>query len=326
MRNLFHRILSALNINGRDWAIFLSALLLAFSIWLIHNLSLKYNDYFSMYVVAQCNIPGHSGVSANRCEVTARGRATGYKLIKAHLLKHRTNKVSFRQADLKHYEGDMFYITSAELQSYSHLIFDAGVSVEYFLSDTLFFRFPYENFKKVPVVVAAPSPSDYKDQCMQDGPMIIDPDSILVYGEPYQLERVNEVYASSINFNDLSEDVAGVVGLQKINDVRFSVDEVRFSLKVKRYVEIEHSLPVKVVNVPQDKILRVYPSEAQVRIRCNFPLTQDPLRGLVLVADYEDFVSSLSGKFPLKLSGISRGVISHSIEPAYISGVVENLR
>ena len=72
MRNLFHRILSALNIKGRDWVVFLLALLLAFSIWLIHNLALNYKDIFSVSVVAQCNISGHAEESANKCDVTAR--------------------------------------------------------------------------------------------------------------------------------------------------------------------------------------------------------------------------------------------------------------
>ena len=324
MRNLFHRILSALNINGRDWVVLVPALLLAFSIWLIHNLSLKYNDYFTVHVAAQCSIPGHSHESANRCEVSARCRATGYKLIKARLFRRKAHNVTFRQSDMKHYDGDMFYITSTDLQSYSHLIFDAGVSVDYFLSDTLFFRFPYENFKKVPVIPT--SVVTYKQQYMPEGSLSVEPDSVLVYAEPYQLESINEVYTRPINYNDLSEDVAGLVGLEKRKDVRYSVYEVRYSLKVKRFVEIEQSLPVKVFNVPHNKILRVFPSEAMVRLRCNFPLTEDPLRGLAVVADYEDFVNSISGKCPLKLTGVSRGVIGHTIEPAYVSGVIENVR
>ena len=41
------------------------SLLLAFSIWLIHNLSLNYSDTISVPVMAQCNIDGHSDVSSN---------------------------------------------------------------------------------------------------------------------------------------------------------------------------------------------------------------------------------------------------------------------
>lgn len=324
MRNLFHKILSALNFKGRDWAVFLLALLLAFSIWLIHNLSLKYEDYFSASVIAECNIPGHSRLSSNKCEVTARCRATGYKRIRAHLGRKRSHKVMFQASDMTHYEDDVFYVTSSDLKGYSHLIFGPGVSVEYFLSDTLFFTFPYENFKKVPVVPI--SLVAYRDQYMADGALSVVPDSILVYGKPYQLEMVDEVFTRPISYNDLSEDVGGMVSLEKIKDVRYSVDEVRYSLKVKRFVEIDSNLPVSVKNVPPDKILRVYPSDAKVRIRCNFPLLEDPLRGLVLEADYEDYARSLSGKCRLELSGVSRGIISHSIEPEYVSGVLEDVR
>ena len=304
--------------------VFLLALLLAFSIWLIHNLSLKYNDYFSVSVIAECNIPGHAGVSSNKAEVTARCRATGYKRIRAHLGRQRPHNVTFQASDMTHYEDDLFYVTSSELKGYSHLIFGPGVSVEYFLSDTLFFRFPYENSKKVPVVPI--SLVAYKDQYMADGELSVEPDSILVYGKPYLLERVTEVFTRPISYSDLSEDVRGVVGLEKIKDVRFSVDEVRYSLNVKRFVEVDISLPVRVRNVPHDKILRVYPSDARVWVRCNFPLTEDPLRGLKLEAEYEDYVNSLSGKCRLKLSGVSRGIISYRIEPAYVSCVLEDIR
>jgi hypothetical protein len=324
MRNLFHKILSALNFKGRDWVVFLLALLLAFSIWMIHNLSLKYNDYFSVSVIAECNIPGHAGLSSNKCEVTARCRATGYKLIKAHIGRGRSHRVEFKSSDMVHYEGDLYYVTSSDLQGYSHLMFGPGVSVDYFLSDTLFFRFPYENYKKVKVVPI--SVVSYEDQYMADGEVSVVPDSVFVYGEPYMLESVDKVFTRPITYNSLSEDVMGLVGLEKIKGVRCSVDEVKYSLQVKRFVEIAMSLPVRVKNVPNDKILRVYPSDAMVRVRCNFPLSEDPMNGLTLEADYNDYSRSLSGKCMLNLSGLSRSVINYSIEPEYVSGVVEDIR
>ena len=324
MRNLFHRILSALNINGRDWVVFLLALLLAFSIWLIHNLSLNYNDFFNVSVVAQCNIPGHAVESANKCEVTARCRATGYKLIRAHLGKRKAHKVAFRPSDLVQYDADMFYMTSDRLQEYSHLIFGPGVNVEYYLSDTLFFRFPYENSKKV--LIEPISVVTFREQYMADGNMTVEPDSLYIYGEPYILDGVDKVYTRTINHSDVSEDIRGMVGLEKIKGVRFSVDQVRYQMNVKRFVELELNLPVRTVNVPGGKILRVYPSEARVRLRCGFPLIEDPEKGLYLQADYNDYVNSRNGRCPLKLSGMSRGIISYQIEPVSVSGLIEGVR
>ena len=322
MRNLFHRILSALNIKGRDWVVFLLALLLAFSIWLIHNLALNYKDIFSVSVVAQCNISGHAEESANKCDVTARCKATGYKLIRAHLGR-KAQKVVFDPSDLMHYDADMFYLTSDHLQEYSHQIFGPGVSVEYYLSDTLFFRFPYENSKKVriePISVVT-----FRDQYMADGSMSVDPDSMYIYGEPYILDGVDKVYTRTISETDVSENVSGMIGLEKIKGVRFSVDQVRYQMNVKRYVELELNLPVRTVNVPQGAVLRVYPSDARVRLRCSFPLIEDPEKGLFLVADYNDYVKSRNGKCTLKLSGLSRGIIGYQIEPVSVSGLIEGI-
>ena len=310
-----------MNINRRDWVVLLLALLLAFSIWLIHNLSLNYNDFFSVSIVAECNIQGHSVESANKCDVTARCRATGYKLIRSHIFKSIAHKVSFKPSDLIHYEEDIFFITTKNLQEYSHQIYGPGVSVEYFVSDTLFFRFPYENYKKVPVEPV--SVITYREQYMPDGDITLDQDSIIIYGEPYKLEGVDKVYTRTISHSGVNDNLKGEIGLEEIKDVRFSVDQVRYSLDVKRFVEMELKLPVQPINVPQDKVLRVYPSDAIVKVRCTFPLIDDPERGLELHADYNDYMNFHVGKCPLKLSGIPRGVIRYEIAPSSVSVLVE---
>ena len=161
---------------------------------------------------------------------------------------------------------------------------------------------------------------------MADGNLSVEPDSMLIYGEPYILEGVDRVYTRAINHSDLSEDFRGVIGLEQIKGVRFSVDQVRYQQNVKRYVELDLNLPVRTVNVPQGKVLRVYPSEARVKLRCSFPLIEDPEKGLSLQADYNDYITSRTGKCILKLSGASRGVISYQIEPMSVSGLVEGIR
>ena len=197
MKNLFHKILKALNINGRDGVVLMLALLLAFSTWLIHNLALKYNDFLKVPVVAKCDLNGHSDKSSNECEVVARCRATGYKVIRAALRSNKTVDVTFRSSDMVHLEGDMFYITSDDLIEYANAIYGTEINVEYFLTDTLFFRFPYENHKKVPVV---PIHSlNYREHYMADGEFEVEPDSVLVYGEPYRLENVEAVYTKPIS-------------------------------------------------------------------------------------------------------------------------------
>ena len=128
------------------------SLLLAFGIWLIHNLSLSYSDTMIVPVIAECNIDGHSNISSNSSSIAARCRTTGFSLLRnRHKAKKEAIHIRFDTKDMHHSEGEMFYISSAELGNYVTEIFGDGVRLESFLSETVQFRFPYENNKKVPV-------------------------------------------------------------------------------------------------------------------------------------------------------------------------------
>ena len=140
-------------IPGRDIAVFVMSLLLAFGIWLIHNLSLNYSETMSVPVIAECNIEGHSNVSANSSSIAARCRTSGFAILRGkHKAKKNAIHVRIESTDMHQLDdGDMFYITSAELGNYVSEIFGEGVQLESFLSESFQFRFPVENHKRVPV-------------------------------------------------------------------------------------------------------------------------------------------------------------------------------
>lgn len=323
MKDLVNRILKALNISGRDWAVLLLALLLAFSIWLIHNLSLKYNDYLTVSVQAHCNIDGHAAISSNTCDVVARGRAVGYKVLKLNLKGHsKAVAVDFSSSVMKHKEGDIYYVTSDALQEYAHLIYGSGVTIEYFVSDTLFYRFPTVDNKKVPVHPVYSL--SYASQYMSDGQMSITPDSVYVYGEPNRLETISQVYTKPVRHSDLQSNVTGVVELEKIRGVRISEKQVRYSIDVVRYVEIRSEAPVRYVNVPSDKSLMVYPSSVSVSLRCVYPLPSDFAAQPHVFVDYNDFVASVSGKCPVRLMNPGSAVINYDVDPAYVECMLED--
>lgn len=325
MRKLYNKLLESLNISGRDLAVFLLALLLAFSTWLLHNLSLKYSDYLTASVIARCNIEGHSNLSQASTDVIARGRTTGYKVILASMKARRKPvTVDFAPAVMRHKEDDVFYVLSSDLTEYAHLIYGDGVTVEYFVSDTLFFNFPAMDHKRVPVhPVYSVS---YMPQHISDGQLEVAPDTVTLYGETYRLENIDKVFTEPIKHKELTSDVLGVVKLEKLKDVRMSVDEVHYMLDVKRYVDVTRTLPVNVVNLPSDKKLQLFPSKATVSLKCSFPLVSDPDEDIRLYVDYEDYVKSISGKCTVKLSGAGKGLLSYEIDPVAVSCVSEDRR
>ena len=325
MRRFCDRLLAMFDISGRDLAVFLLSLLLAFSIWLIHNLALKYNAYLEVPVRARCSIDGHAAVSADYSNVVARCRATGYNVIRSGMRRGgRVAEVEFQPAVMKHKEGNVFFVTSADLQEYTHLIFGDGVTVEYFTTDTLFFRFPYENSKKVPVR-AVPSIS-YMPQHMPAESLQVVPDSVTVYGEPFILDGIQEVFTEPVRYSNLSSDIQGEIALEPLKGVRFSDDKVRYSMDVTRFVELAGTFPLTVINVPADKSMTIYPSRADVYLKCTFPYNDNPLAGIALEVDYNDFQNSLSGKCVIRLVDQSRDILEYDIFPPVVECIVEDIR
>ena len=323
MRRLYDKLLESLNISGRDLAVFLLALLLAFSTWLIHNLSLKYNDYLTASVIAQCNIDGHSNLSLNRSDIIARCRATGYKVIMSDIKARRSPvTVNFSPAVMRHKDDDLFYILSSDLTEYTHLIYGEGVTLEHYVSDPVFFRFPTVDHKRVPVTPVYSV--SYMPQHMSDGQLQVAPDSVTLYGMSYRLENIAQVFTEPIKHSDLSSDVQGVVRLENLKDVRMSAEEVHYMLDVKRYVDIVTFLPVNVVNVPADKKLQVFPSSVTLTLKLPFPLTSDPEEGIGAYVDYNDYVQSLSGMCKVKLSGAPKELLSYESDPVAVGCVLED--
>ena len=322
MKDLFHRLLKALNISGRDWVILTLSLLLAFSVWMIHNLSLKYNANLSAKVIAICSLDGHENVSAATAEALARGRATGYNIIESYIKARRPVKVEFNPSVMQRYDAERFFVTGDKLNEYSHLIFGEDVTIEHYISDTLFFRFPAVNHKKVPVVPV--SLLTYKGQYMARGPLEVTPDSVVVAGDPYLLETVKQVYTTPIRHFDVSDNISGLAGIEPVKGVDIYAKEIYYSMDVTRYVEFVSEVHVEVVNVPAGKAMMIFPSVVTLRMRCEFPLMDDAEGQQTVYVDYNDFKTSLGGNCPVRVKDLPKGILSYDVEPVSVRCVEES--
>ena len=324
MKGLFDRLLKSLGISGRDWAVLLLALLLAFSTWLIHNLSLRYNDFLTVPVVARSNIEGHSDVSSNHCNITARCRTTGYHAIRHDMLQSRRIRVvDFRPEVMKHKSGDTYFVTASDLQEYAHLIYGDDVTVEYFETDTLFFTFVKVDHKKVPIHPAYSF--SYREQYTNVGDLKVNPDSVTLYGELKILDNIDQVMTKPLRKSDLYSDIQGFIGLEPISNVRFSTDQVQYSMDVSRYVEIIADITVETRDVPADKEMLIIPSRVRATMKCYFPLKGDPASSMSLYVDYDDFFKTVSGKCPVRNATLPEGVISYEIEPFYVECIIRDI-
>lgn len=302
------------NIDGKDIAIFTMSLLLAFSIWFIHGLSITYTELIRLPVIAEADIDGHAARSSAPVTILARCRTSGFEIIR---LKNISEKkpliIRFASFDLHNSKEDVFYIVPNDLNRYGQAIFGDKSVPEAFLSDTLFFRFPFENSKKVPL--RAVCRIGFKPQYMSAGGLKLRPDSVLVYGEPSHLKEISNVSTEAFSLEDLEMSAHGTVRLEKIKGVRISAEKAEYSVDVSRFVEIKASMPINVRNVPKGHSLIVYPSIASVRLRCAFPVSMNPLDKISFYVDYKDFIESLNGVCIIHTDKMPPEVFEYNIEP-----------
>lgn len=303
-----------LNFGGRNWGVFLLALLLAFSIWIIHKLSLEYNVYLKVDVVASSNIEGHSEYSTTSTEVMARCRTSGWRILYAYMTRDKSVYVNIPSSAFQQESDERYYITSEKLHEFADQIFGSSVSVEYFVTDKVFFKFQKEVHKRVPI--KAVTSLSFEDQYIPESPLVLVPDSVTVYGDQMHLDALDYVTTATIKQADINEDFSGMVSLTPISGMRFSVGEVHYKMDVSRYLEVvKKGVPVTILNAPSGKEYVTDPSVVDVVMKVHFPLKSDPKKEVEVVADYEGLSSSISGKVILRPMSLPIGVIGYEINP-----------
>lgn len=303
-----------------SWLNFLACVLLSASIWLVYNLSQTYADIVNVTVLPSSNIDGRAEKASTEVTVSARCKASGWQLIALNSHK-KVRTVPFDASDLVKAGGDTFTISAANLYKYGQSIFGDGVTIESFITDVLSMTFVGENHRRVPVVPVVSA--SFKPQYMAKGPVRMNPDSVVIYGEKSRLDNIEAVYTKQINFKDLRSSVHSEVRLEKPSGVRMSQEKATYSLEVARFVELQSRVTIGTRNVPAHTNLTVLPSTADIVYRCVFPMIGNPVDRTQFYVDYRDFAKSINGSCLIHYDGLPDGVIEVRISPEFCECVVD---
>lgn len=305
----------------KNWVRFLLCVLFSASIWLVLNLSQSYVAIVSVPVVAKSNIEGRAAVSKTEATASAQVSATGFRHILMGRARRRAEQVTIASTDFRHVGGDRFSLSNSALFRYASQLFGDGVTVEGFISEDLEFVFAEETYKKVPVrpVLSV----HFLPQYMATRPMSLQPDTVLVYGEPARLENVEAVATKPLELYDVRGSVHGKIRLETPMGVRLSHEECVYSMEVSRYVEIRAEVKVETRNVPARVDLAVLPSTATAVFRCAFPTASDPSVHTHFYVDYREFANSRSGRCMAHCEGLPSDVIDYTLTPEVFDCMVK---
>lgn len=280
---------------------------------MVMNLSRMNTDVESVKVLAVSNIDGYASESSEEVTITARCKASGFRLIKLGASSTPV-RVVIDAGDLQKEGADCFSIEASKLYRYVPEIFGQGVNIESFLTTKSVFKFTPVNYKKVPVVPV--KYTDFRPQYMASGPLKLEPDSVLVYGESSKLVLIDRVVSEPLTLRDIHRDERGIIKLETpTKGVRLSNDIVEYSLPVSRYVELRSEMKVSAEGAPEKSSLSIYPSSVNVTFRCEFPLKADPTESASAKIDYRKFRHSATGQCVVYIDDLPEGVIDVRIEP-----------
>lgn len=306
--------------GGRNWVILVFSLLLAFFMWSIMKLSGNYSSYVRYNVEVTANIEGRKNSATSTDVLMIGAKSSGFKVLQndkdATLL---LEDVDPRQFHKYGEQGDMFYLIPANITQRIQDALGADIKVESVATDTLFFRFPVQSNKKVPV--QANSVIRYSRQYMPYTPIALKPDSVFVYGDEAVISGIEEVVTEPVKNNNVSGSLTGVVKLNPIAGVRFSVDEVIFSQEIGRYVEHSIKVPVIIGNAPAYANVAIIPQEVTVRYRQPFPGAEKyGIQDFSVEVEYDEILRKDVVK-PV-VTRMPEGILKFSIEPAFVECVL----
>ena len=257
--------------GGRNWIILVFSLLLAFFMWSIMKLSGNYSSHIKYRLEVTTNIEGRSNVAISDDPLVIGAKATGFKILQNN--GDEGTILRIEGVDAKHLrkygdDDNTYYMFPDDIRQAIQDALGTDIKVETLATDTLFFQFPVQANKKVPVV--ATDFVVFDKQYMAFGPGVIKPDSILIYGNLEDIDKIVHVTTQAVKGKNVNESITAVLNLNPIEGIRFSADQVLYTREVGRYVESSVKVPVTIENAPSYANVAIIPQEVVVRFRYQF--------------------------------------------------------
>ena len=265
-------------------------LLISVCIWFLNALSKNYTSVIE-YTLTYTDFPaGQVLVGDSSEDLDLRVNANGYSILRYKTFRKR-GPISYNVANntLSRPEEDTtraFILTRYITGQISQQL-PPDLQLLEIKPDTLHFQFARKITRMVEIL------PDFKYQLDKQftikDRIILEPDSVEVTGPDLLLDTLRYVYTESSDLGDLSKDFSDKVRLRRISDLDFNRSRTNCLIELERFTEVQLSIPIEVLNLPDSIALQTFPS--RVKLTCNVGLSKyDRVDGSLIkaVVDYSE--------------------------------------
>ena len=128
--------------------------------------------------------------------------------------------------------------------------------------------------------------------------IILTPDSVEVTGPDLILDTLKYVLTEHQDLGELTRNFSDKVRLRPMADLSYDVSRVDCSIELERFTELQVSVPIAVLNLPDSIVLQTFPSSVTLNCRVGLSkydwIENYPFRAVVDYQKIEDRVPTLN--------------------------------
>jgi hypothetical protein len=273
-------------------------LLISASIWLLNALSKNYTSVIE-YPLVYTDFPENKVfVGEMPAHLDLQINAHGYALLRYQMFR-KPVPISFKVSAFNLNRGQdssSAFIITRYLRDQIARQLPAELQLLEIKPDTLFFQFA----GKVTRLVKIMPDFDYsieKQFTIRDD-IKLTPDSVEVTGPDLILDTLSYVYTEHVVLGELDRNYTDRVRLKKETDLTYNISRVNCSIELERYTELQVSVPVEVLNLPDSIMIQTFPSSIQLSCRVGLSkydrIETYPFRAVVDYDKIDEHVSTLN--------------------------------
>ena len=298
-------------------------LLISVFIWLLSALSKNYTsvlEYPLVYTdfpeerVFVGELPGHLDLRIN---------AIGYALLRYKMFRKPVPisfKVSAFTLNRPGQDSSRAYIMTRYLKDQVSRQLPSELQLLEIKPDTLHFQFARRVTRMLPVKPDFTFEVD-KQFTVRDG-IILEPDSVEVTGPDLILDTLKYATTVQSDLGLLSKNYSDKVKVRKLKDLEYNRSRVNCTIELEKYTEVQLSIPVEVLNLPDSLSLQTFPS--RIKLTCNVGLSKYDRMDKNLfraVVDYSA-IDEKTRELDVTIQNIPVYLISHEYSPKSVEFLI----
>ncbi len=257
---------------NHEFLIYLVFLLIAIVIWYLNALSKDYTTDLK-FTVKYTDLPEDKVLVNSPPEyLTLTINAQGFTLLKYRfglIFYPITLEASYQTLRKNNNapQGEYFLTTQSVFDRIAAQL-SSDVKLRLVAPDTLKFLFSETIRKDIPVKSALQL--QFEKGFLPKGNMLIDPGEVTVTGPQALIDTMQYVYTQEKIFKKLKDTLRTSIGLQPVNQLRYSVNDVSIVQAIERHTEATISVPIEPVNLPEGLTMKAFPGS--VTVNCMVPI------------------------------------------------------